>query len=1181
MKFTHLHVHSHYSLLDGLSQIEPLIDYAKELAFESLALTDHGNMYGTIEFYNYAKDAGLKPIIGVEAYIAQRSLSDKETKADADYFHLTLLAKNFAGYKNLLKLVSISNLEGFYYKPRPDKKTLRQHSQGLIALSGCQRGEIYRALKNKSFEAAQKTLQEYLEIFGKENFFLEIQRNEISLSAQSEAPENIAAAESNLSAAATANEKIIAQMARLSKENDIGLVATADCHYLKPEDSEAQDVLICIGTGTTVADIERMNMRSYDLSLKSTAQMAKTFQDYPEAIENTMKIAEMCDLEIPTNQRYFPNFETPQGQSPEEYLTKITFERALKFYGDKEGLLPQNIIERLNYELEIINKKGFAGYFLVVADIVNTAHKMNVITNTRGSAAGSMVGYVTGITSVDPIYFQLPFERFLTMHRPTPPDIDLDIADNRRDDVIDYVTKKYGKDKVAQIITFGTMMARAAVRDAGRALGITYSKCDRIAKMVPIGKQGFHISIDKALEISGELKEVYQKDPETKKIIDIAKKLEGGARHASVHAAGIVITPTELTDYIPLQREPDGEKIITQYDMYSLDLNAKPNAIGAVKIDLLGIRNLSILEECLKIVAARHNKKIDIYNLPHPDKKTFEMLSEGLTFGVFQLGGSGMTRYLKELKPKEIFDIMAMIALYRPGPMQFIPLYIERAHNPKLISYIDPVFEKILSRTYGVLVYQDDLLQIAHDIAGYTWEEVDKFRKAVGKKNPAEMRKQKEKFVKGCVEHSKFKPAKAEEIWSWIEPFAAYGFNKSHSASYCVVSYQTAYMKANYPVEFMAAVMTAESGDVAKIYEAVEECKKMGISVLPPDVNESLRDFTVIDQQNIRFGLGAIKNLGSDVITKIKEERKEHGQFKNIKDFVLRTQTKNLNKKSWQALVKCGALDNFGERNQLLFNTESILEFAKSQMKSKESGQESLFGAKEMAASDIKLAATEPASKDEKLLWEKELLGLYVSSHPLENYKKVLATLMPIGNLRNEMIDSSIQIGGIISKMKKSLTKKSEPMMFLTLEDRTGSIEAIVFPKTLEKVRAFIEPEKIVQVSGRLSDRDDEFKLILEDIKELPLDIVYEDKIQDIAKQSVVAINLPENTGTQTMEKLKSILEKYPGSASVDLIIGSEMSGNAKTLRTKLQVAFSDDLILELREVKEIQRVQVKSMTGK
>ena len=1167
MKFTHLHVHSHFSLLDGLPKIDDMLDYAKELGFEALALTDHGVMYGAIEFYNHALEHGIKPIIGLEAYVAPRLMLDKQPKIDDDYFHLTLLAKNYEGYKNLMKLTTIAHLDGFYYKPRIDKVLLKKYSQGIIALSGCPRGEIYRAAKTKSLDEAKRVVSEYIDIFGKENLFIELQRNYHQ--GQSDAQ----------------NEKVIKTLVQLAEHFGLDTVATADCHYLKKEDAEAQDVLVCIGTGVTVSDQDRLNMTGYDISMKSAEQMAQRFADYPEALANTEKIAAMCNIEIPINQRYFPVYPVPDGKTPETFLHEQVFERALKFYAEKDAKgkatkeLPQNIIDRLEYELDIIVSKGFATYFLVLADIVNSAHEMHVITNTRGSAAGSMVGYVLGITNVDPIVFQLPFERFLTKHRPTPPDIDLDIADNRRDDVIAYVTEKYGKEKVAQIITFGTMKARAAVRDVGRALGIPYSKCDRIAKMIPIGKQGFDMTIEKALGLSPEFAEIYAKDPETKKIVDIARTLEGNNRHASVHAAGIVVTPTELTDYMPLQREPDGERLITQYDMHALDVNVDGKAIGVLKIDLLGIRNLSILEECLKIVEARHAKKIDIYQLPHPDKKTFEMLSNGLTFGVFQLGSSGMTRYLKELKPKDVFDIMAMIALYRPGPLQFIPEFIKRAHRPELVRYLDPIFEKILSRTYGILVYQDDLLQIAHDVAGYTWEEVDKFRKAVGKKIPEEMEKQREKFIKGCVSHSKFSQAKADEIWTWIEPFAAYGFNKSHSASYSTVSYQTAYMKANFTVEFMAALMTAESGDPIKIYEAVEECKKMGINVLPPDVNESLKNFTVIDEKNIRFGLGGIKNLGSDVVERIIEERKTAGQFKNIQDFILRLQTKNFNKRSWEALSKCGALDSFGERNQLLHNTDAILDYARDHFKSKQSGQDSLFGTK-ISTGNITLKPIEPASQDEKLVWEKELLGLYVSAHPLGNYKKVLGTMLPIGALRQEMIDSKIQIGGIISKIKKSMTKKGEPMLFITVEDQTGTIEAIVFPSVLQKIHANFEAERIMQFSGRLSDKDEEFKLIVDDIADLPNDLIYEENIKSLENKSVVVINLPEKLQPETLNRLKEVIEKYPGSAEVHLMIGEDTSSTPKIIKTKIQAAFSDDLIMELREIKDIQRVRVQVKSG-
>jgi DNA polymerase-3 subunit alpha len=800
------------------------------------------------------------------------------------------------------------------------------------------------------------------------------------------------------------------------------------------------------------------------------------------------------------------------------------------------------------------------------------------------------VGRILGITNVDPLYYELPFERFLTMHRPTPPDIDLDIADNRRDEVIQYITQKYGHDKVAQIITFGTMMARAAVRDVGRALGVPYSKCDQIAKMIPIGKQGFHMTLDIALEKTPELKAIYDQDPETRRVLTIAKKLEGCARHASVHAAGIVITPTPLTDYMSLQKEPDGERTITQYDMYALDVNANSKAVGVVKLDLLGIRNLSILEFAVNLVEKRYGKKIDIYNLPHPDAKTFKLLSDGLTFGVFQMGSSGMTRYLKELKPSSVFDMMAMIALYRPGPMQFIEDYIKRKHDPKLIQYLDPAFEKILRRTYGILVYQDDLLTIAHDLAGYSWEEVDKFRKAVGKKIPEEMAKQKIKFIQGCQETSKWSHQKAEQIWTWIEPFAAYGFNKAHSASYSVVSYQTAYMKANYPVEFMAALMTAESGDEDKIYEAVEECKNLGIAVLPPSVSESLGDFTVVDEKTIRFGLNAIKNLGSDVIEKIMEARESSKQtavsnkqdqtayslqltaFSSLQDFLLKCHVKNFNKKSWEALVKAGALDAFGERGQLLNNTEEVLTFVREHYKAENSGQNSLFG-KTLHLGKLVLKASSPATKEEKLAWEKEHLGMYVSSHPLENYRKVLSSLQLAKNLNLEMLGNSVTMGGIISRLKRTLTKKNDPMAFFTLQDGTGSVEVLVFPKIMEASLPYLANDRIVQVAGRLSDKDEEFKLIAETVTELPSDELYNMALSEMEKTKQLVLHMAGLANMDVLNNIKTILQAFPGNAQVYLSVGT--GPNAKKIKTQSQVNIIPELVTRLKQISEVNKVDV------
>lgn len=1175
MQFTHLHCHTHFSLLDGLSKIEPLVLRAKELGMESLAMTDHGVMYGAVEFYNTCKEAGIKPIIGLEAYIAPRSMTEKEGKVDADYHHLILLAQNHNGYANLIKLTTEAHLRGFYYKPRIDLALLKQRSEGLVCLSGCQRGEIARAAIKGGIGEAQKVLEKYLQIFGSERLFIEIQRNSKNQDSKEE----------------QLNQKLIG----LASSNNLSVVATADCHYIYPEDSEAQDVMVCIGTGRTVNDADRLDMRGYDLSLKSADKMLELFHDVPEAVENTQKVADLCNLEIAINQRYFPKVKTPDGLSSEDFLRKLTWEKAGELYA-KDGSVPPEVKARIDYELDIICKKGYDDYVLMVADVVQAAHKIGAITNTRGSAAGSIVGRILGITNVDPLYYELQFERFLTMQRPSPPDIDLDIADNRRDEVIRYITDHYGHDKVAQIITFGTMAARAAVRDVGRALAVPYSKCDQIAKMIPLGKQGFLMTLDKALQKSPELKEIYDRDPETRRVLDIAKKLEGCARHASMHAAGIVITPTALTDYMPLQKEPDGERIITQYDMYALDVNANGKALGVVKLDLLGIRNLSILEAAVRLVEKRRGDKIDIYNLPHPDAKTFKLLSEGLTFGVFQMGSSGMTRYLRELKPSSIFDVMAMIALYRPGPMQFIPDYIARKHNPKLIKYFDPALEKILHRTYGILVYQDDLLTIAHDLAGYSWEEVDKFRKAVGKKIPEEMAKQKIKFTQGCQKTSGWSYQKAEQIWTWIEPFAAYGFNKAHSASYSVVSYQTAFMKANYPVEFMAALMTAESGDEEKIYEAVEDCESLGIKVLPPNVNESLGDFTVVDDVTIRFGLNAIKNLGSDVIEKIIDIRAvgtaqravlpANGQvndlslpnndgksFASLEDFLIRAYTKNLNKKSWEALVKAGALDAFGERGQLLNNTENVLDFVRENFKSENTGQNSLFGAS-LQIGKLKLKPSAPATKEEMLLWEKEHLGMYVSAHPLDVYAKVLSTLRSVKSLSLDELGGNVVMGGIISRLKRTLTRKNDPMAFFTLEDLTGSIEVLVFPKVMEKSLPFLADDKIVQVVGRLSDKDEEFKLIADTITELPNDELYAMALAEMEKNKTVVLHMNSLANMPVLNKIKDILQKHPGNVQVYLSVGTGRA--ARKIKTQSLVGMNNELMMELRSVAEISMVDVK-----
>ncbi len=1154
-EFTHLHCHSHFSLLDGLSKIPDLIKAAKKHGMTSIAITDHGSMYGAIEFYNACIAEDIKPIIGLEAYIAPRGMIMKEGKIDADYHHLTLLAKNYQGYLNLMKLATIGHTQGFYYKPRIDLAVIEEYSEGLIALSGCPRGQIARALKVSEADGA-KALQQYLAIFGVENFYLEIQRT------------NVDEREADL----MPNDALIA----LGQKYNVPVVATQDCHYINKDDSEAQDIMVCIGTGRNVSETNRLDMRSHDLSFSSPDEMAKKFADIPEAITNTQIIAKQVNIEIPINQRYFAKVELPENTTPEDHIKKLVYESAVNIYKpdgknqkEQTANLTPEVTERIEYELGIINQMGFAAYFLMVADIVKGAHELGVLTNTRGSAAGSIVGYLLNISAIDPLEYQLPFERFLTVHRPTPPDIDLDIADDRRDEVISWIANRYGQDKVAQIITFGTMKARAVVRDVGRALAVPYGKCDRIAKMIPLGKQGFLMTLEKAMGLNEELKTIYETDEETKRIMDIAFKLEGCVRHASIHAAALAITPTPLTDYTPLQTEPDGDRLITQYDMYALDVGADSHAIGVIKMDLLGIRNLSILEAAVKLVKVRHNVDIVVTKLPLDDQKTFQLLAAGHTFGVFQLGSSGITRYLKELRPSSIFDISAMIALYRPGPMGIIPQYIARKHNPQLVDFFVPQMKEYLERSLGLLVYQEDVLLTAINIAGYSWEEADKLRKAMGKKIPAEMEKQREKFTKGCMAKG-MSEVKANELFTLIEPFAAYGFGKAHAASYSQVSYQTAYMKANYTVEFMAALMSAESGDEDKIHEAFDECKEMGIQILPPDVTESFGGFTVIDEKTIRFGLRAIKNLGSDVIRKIIDAHKAKITFDSLEDFLVKCYTKNLNKRSWEALVKAGALDKFGERASLLASTDNVLDFLREHFRSSTQGQHSLFG-QTFQIGRLQLQAATPMTDTDKLKYEKEHLGLFVSGHPLDEFTEVIKDYTQIKTINQQMDNRSVEVAGIITKFKRTITKKNDPMAFFTLEDKTGSVEVLVFPTVMPIAIPYLDSDTVIRVRAKVSYKDGEPKLIANELKDLPNDELYTMAITEIEKQKQLTIHLPDIKNQSTLHKIKALLESNPGDAPVFLNVGTGADGN--TIKTKTNVRITRELVQQLRSIPEVSMI--------
>lgn len=1124
--FTHLHVHSHYSLLDGLGKIPDLVSRAKELDMNSLALTDHGVMYGTIEFYQECLKQDIKPIIGVETYIAPRSMQDKVAKIDANPYHLVLLAENEKGYQNLLKLVSVSHLEGFYYKPRIDKKNLAKNSEGLIALSACLQGEIpYSVLNNP--KATEKTLLEYLEIFTKNNFFLELQHH----------PE--------LEGQKIVNEKL----AQLAQKHKVPLVATNDVHYIHQADAEAQDVLLCIQTGKFVSDQDRMSMKSdgkfINISFRSPEEMKKIFQEYPEAIENTEKIAQRCNLKIELGRFIFPKLKIENGLSAEEKLQKICEDNL----NQKYPKITPGIEKRLNFELKTIEKMGFANYMLVVADYTNFAKTKNISINTRGSAAGSIVSYLLGITDIDPLQYGLLFERFLNPERISWPDVDLDISDRRREGLIRYVCQKYGADKVAQIITFGTIAARNGIRDTGRVLSMSYSDVDEIAKLIPMG-----LTLDESLEVVEELKTRYQKEPQVKKLFDLARKIEGVARHASVHAAGVVITDKDLIEYVPLQiATKNDQSIITQYEMHALE------DLGLVKMDFLGLANLTIIDDALKIIEKTRHQKIDINHLPLDDLETYKLLSEGKSSGVFQLESDGMKRYLKELRPNNIKDVMAMVSLYRPGPMELIPQYIAGKHGRRKITYLHPKLEPILAETYGVAVYQEQILQIARDICGFSLGQADVLRKAIGKKIKKLLLEQKEKWIEGAVKNGTARKI-AEKLFEFVEPFARYGFNKAHAASYALVAYKTAYLKAHYPNEFMAAWMTSEEGrDIEKISFALAEAQTMGIKVRPPDVNESFVDFGVIAETgDISYALASIKNVGRGAAEAIVKERKANGRYLDFESFLKRLTSQVLNKKIIEALAKTGALDQFAERNQILLNVDNILKFIVGNSKALSTNQMGLFG-KTLAAPKLRLDPTEPATKKQKLAWEKELLGMYVSEHPLKGMEKSLKSFAnPIREI-SPAEGKSVKVAGIITTISKILTRSKESMLFVTIEDTSAQTEVLVFPKILQKDQFIWQTNNIVLVEGRTNTKDGALKIIAQSIKEITLTPVKDNENDNLC------LVLPKNAKKEILFKIKTILESFPGKTPV--ILKAPQNGDFRELKTKTKVQKTPELLAQLAEI--------------
>lgn len=1054
-KFVHLHVHSHYSLLNALPTPKELAYAAKADGQEAIAITDAGALYGAIDFYKACTKEGIKPIIGLDAFLAPRTRHDKEGMLDKPRSRLVLLAQNFQGYQNLIKLVTRSNMEGFYYRPRLDDELLREYSEGLYCIVPSFAGVPAQQLKDGDHERASERLSWYKEVF-RERCFVEITHH----------PE-IFGHEENQQA-----------LIKLAKTLDVPLVAAHDVYYLKPEDRLARETMIKIQSGGVV-DTTADHDSEENFSFLTQEEIIKSFADTPEAVTNTIKIAEDCNVEINIGTHwYFPNYIIESGKEPDEELKQTAYEGVV-WRG--MSLDDPVIKERLDYELEVIATKGYAKYFLVVGDLLREARERGILTTIRGSVAGSLTTYVLGITNVDPIEYQLPFERFLNPQRPSAPDIDMDYADNRRDEIIEYAKSKYGADKVAQIGTFGTMMARAAVRDVARALGHSYATGDRIAKLIPMGSQGFPMTIKHAMEIEPELAKLYKAEAECREVIDLAKQIEGRVRHLGVHAAGVVIAPEPLNQFVPIQPDPKTGKYVTQYEMKSVG----EDGVGLLKFDFLGIKNLAILADAVKRVKKIRNIDVDIENIPLDDPKTFAILAAGETMGLFQLNGSGMTAFLKQLKPSTVHDINAMVALYRPGPMESIPQYIERKHNPSLVTYLDPRLKDILERSYGVITYQDDVMTIARELAGYSWLEADMLRKAMGKKIPEVMAAEKDKLMQGFAEFGKLSPTVSDKLWALIEPFAAYGFNKAHAASYGRVAYQTAYMKANYPVEYMSAVLTADSGDTEKIDAIIAECKRMGIEVLSPDINESFSDFSVVPGTNtIRFGLTTIKNFGEAISEAIVEERKQNGKYTSLANCLTRVHNRSFNKKSLEALIMVGAFDHFAERGHLMGNVDTMLNFNREQVSAKESAQDSLFGSITNAEDDLRLADFEEAATSQKLIWEKELLGVYVSGHPLDNFSDELKKRPSIGAVLADMRQGVPAItAGMVTTIKEFLTKKGDKMAFVQLGNYTDHIEMVVFPDNYAAQKELLQPGQCIAVKGKLNIRNDEPSIVVDRVK--------------------------------------------------------------------------------------------------
>lgn len=1135
--FVHLHVHTQYSLLDGLSNINQLAMKAKELGHASLAITDHGGMYGAVHFFNACKREGIKPIIGVEAYMSATSRFDKQAKMGADQYHLTLLAKDMEGYRNLMRMVSAANLEGFSYKPRIDMELLEQYHEGVLATSGCASSLISKKLLQDKPEEARAWTKRFLELFG-DDFYIEIQAHK----------------------QVDVVEKLRPLQVALARELGIPLVATNDVHYIEKSDADAQDALLAVQTRKLISDPNRMSMLdSPSFYLRSTDEMEELFAEYPESLSNTVAIAEKCNVEIPTGSMIFPEYPLPEGKTEEQALREMAHEKLLT----KIPKPTEDNLKRLDYELDVICSKGYASYFLIVQDFVNWAKRNGIrVGPGRGSAAGSLVGYSLNITSISPITHDLPFERFMNPQRPSPPDIDIDIADERRDEVIRYTAEKYGTDHVAQVITFGTMEARAAIRDIGRVLGMSFAETDKVAKLIPQG-----MKMQQAIDNVGELADLL-KEPAYKRLVDLVLKVEGSARHSSTHAAAVIIADKPLTNYTPIQREAKGDKIVTQYDMYALDLNVQDDAIGLLKMDFLGLRNLSILGRAIEFVEQETGEQIDESQFPLDEPKVYELLSQGLTTGVFQLESGGMRRVAKKLMPERFSDITAMVALYRPGPMELIDDFIAGKKDPSKIKYPHEVLKPVLEETYGIPVYQEQVLQIANVFAGYSLGEADILRRAIGKKKKYILDKEKKNFIKGAGKKGYDKDT-AVMIWAFIEKFAGYGFNKAHSASYAMIAYQTAYMKAIYPVEYMAALLSVESNSHGankeeKVAQAIEECWRMDIPVLPPDINGSVRGFSIVHgddgSRSIRFGFGAIKHVGEAAIDAIIEARTEGGDFASMTDFCMRADTRRVNKTVVESLVKAGAFDRYGKRAAILAIYDVLRKKAQDKQKQKQSGQDSLF---DMMTSEKTVVTKDPLPdvpefpKRQLLDDEKYYLGVYIQENPfVEALSQLPKGLFKIGHLDPFIHKHPKRVGGILSRVRQVYTRSSnKEMAFGTLKDASGEVDVVFFPKVYEAHKQDIYEDAIIAVRGKVDEREDRVNLLVDEVETVTL-------TDSEIVMSTHEIVIPKGTDKSVLQQVGDILKAHPGDTKIRILVPQ---GEAHTTITlPYTVAYTEDVASQI-----------------